>query len=203
MSQPLKLSLYRREVGKETGPKNRRSLRPRKRRPKNFWRVLTKRMFLHQKGPQIQKRTKGVSKVSENLPFSWKPTLGAFFVFYLLACLLGRYGRCCRTDAPSPSLDFGDSGSLCGSYARVSSCPPEAWTFTVTEEEIRSDFHLFVGRSRSVPLEKATDVVARQGVVGKLLGFGTVRLTLLGSLFVGSKSGASGSPSRWRRQSGR
>jgi membrane protein YdbS with pleckstrin-like domain len=65
-----------------------------------------------------------------------------------------------------------------------------AWLFTVTDRCVRSEFNFGarrfgVHRVLEAPIQNVTDVIAVQGFLGRLLGFGEVHASTAGTFFPG------------------
>lgn len=114
-----------------------------------------------------------------------RPTLKAFYPFYLIACLAVVSATAVYLTCSLPLWSVGVLIPFVGGMVVLPLIFQKAWAFTVTDEEVTSGFHLVVGRSKNVPLDKVTDVVARQGIIGRLLDFGIVRIDTAGTPFPG------------------
>lgn len=114
-----------------------------------------------------------------------KPVLWAFFPFYFVGALGAVTGTIAEL---AFSLPLWTLGFLIFFVALMVTIPlplQMAWTFAVTPREIRRDFSLFVKRSKSAPTHEATDVTASQGPIGRIFGFGTIRIDTAGTPFPG------------------
>lgn len=136
----------------------------------------------------------GQTERESSLIWRGKPTLEAFYPFYLVGALSAGTGT---TAELAFALPLWTLGILVPFVALMIASPlafQAAWSFTVTETEVRRDFRLFIGRSKSAPIDKVTDVTARQGAIGRLFGFGTVRVDTAGTPFPGVEIWGVGDP---------
>lgn len=115
------------------------------------------------------------------------PSLRAFYPFYLV----GSLALACTTVAalalPLPLWAIGALVPLSLFIIALPFALQPAWTFTLTERAARSRFRLWVGKSKSAPLDKVTDTSVEQGPLARLLGFGSVRIDTAGTPFPGVK----------------
>lgn len=58
-------------------------------------------------------------------------------------------------------------------------------TYTITSRRVCREYRLWAVAIEEAPLEKVTNVVVEQDVVGRVLGFGTVRANTAGTTFRG------------------
>jgi len=60
-----------------------------------------------------------------------------------------------------------------------------SYRYVVTERALRKEYSFFARSREEVPLERITDVVVSQDVVGRALGFGNVRADTAGTAYMG------------------
>lgn len=116
-----------------------------------------------------------------------RPALRAFYPFYLVGALALGCTAVAELSLPLPLWTIGLLVPLSFFVIALPFALRLAWTFTLTGKEAKSEFRLWVGRSRNAPLDKVTDVVAEQGPIARLLGFGSVRMDTAGTPFPGVK----------------
>jgi len=63
----------------------------------------------------------------------------------------------------------------------------KAWanTYILTKEKLRREYRFVASSIEEVPLEKVTNIIVVQDVVGRLLGFGTIRADTAGTAYGG------------------
>jgi uncharacterized membrane protein YdbT with pleckstrin-like domain len=60
-----------------------------------------------------------------------------------------------------------------------------SYRYVVTEDSLRKEYFFFATSREEVPLDSVTNVVVYQDIVGKALGFGTVRADTAGTAYMG------------------
>ena len=60
-----------------------------------------------------------------------------------------------------------------------------AYTYTLTEENLRREYRFFVSSTEEVPLRQVTNILVEQDVVGRLLSFGAIRADTAGTAYGG------------------
>lgn len=133
----------------------------------------------------MSKRKEKIPEKAEKVMWTGKPSLWAFYGFYVVGVLV--------------LVSTAGVASLFQIHPWVLGVIPlfvagmfllplrfqKAWTFTLTDRSISSEFCLWVRRQRTAPLQQVTNVAVDQGFVGRLLGFGDVRADTAGTPFMG------------------
>ena len=60
-----------------------------------------------------------------------------------------------------------------------------SYRYVVTERALRKEYSFFARSREEVPLERITNVVVSQDIVGRMLGFGNVRADTAGTAYMG------------------
>jgi len=60
-----------------------------------------------------------------------------------------------------------------------------SYRYVVTERALRKEYSFFARLREEVPLERITNVVVSQDIVGRMLGFGNVRADTAGTAYMG------------------
>lgn len=117
--------------------------------------------------------------------WSGRPTLAAFWPFYFTGALALLLAIAVEAVLPLPLLAWGAIVPFAALMALLPLLFQRAWKFTVTDREAKSTFEFWVRRVEEAPLERVTNVVGEQGAIGRLLGFGAVRVDTAGTPFPG------------------
>lgn len=125
--------------------------------------------------------------MNKTVRWEGKPTLAAFYHFYLVGALLLGTTSMITASTSIPPIIFGVTIPFACLMFVLPLLFQRAWNFTLTSERVESSFTLWVRRRREAPLEKITNIVVNQGVIGRLLGFGSVRIDTAGTPFPGVK----------------
>lgn len=135
-----------------------------------------------EKKPKNEKRTR-----SKDGGVKWegRPSLPAFYPFYLVGALTLACAVFWGLRFSAPLWIVGVLAPFLVLMFALPLVLQLAWKFEVTEAEARSKFRLWVGKAKTAPLDRVTDVVSEQGVVARLFSFGTVRLDTAGTPFSG------------------
>ncbi|KXB01656.1 hypothetical protein AKJ41_00760 [candidate division MSBL1 archaeon SCGC-AAA259O05] len=150
--------------------------------------ALRKEEKANEKGTEPEKPEKpGEGFQTEGPIWRKKPVLRAFYPFYLVGALALGCTAVAELSLPLPLWTVGLLVPLSFFVIALPFALRLAWTFTLTGKEAKSEFRLWVGRSRNAPLDKVTDVVAEQGPIARLLGFGSIRMDTAGTPFPGVK----------------
>lgn len=81
---------------------------------------------------------------------------------------------------------FSLAGSIVGaSILGLAFFLSKAYTYIVTDEELRKEYRFFTSSTETVPLREVTNIMFVQDVVGRLLGFGTIRADTAGTAYTG------------------
>lgn len=137
------------------------------------------------RGPGEKARESQPEGAESGTVWQGRPVLGAFYPFFMTGGLTLATTVVVGLALPLPPWTLGILVPFIAAMFLLPLALRRAWRFTLTRDEVRSEFRLWVGRSRSAPLGEVTDVVVRQGVAGRGLGFGSVRLDTAGTAFPG------------------
>lgn len=77
------------------------------------------------------------------------------------------------------------SAAFCAGMCFFAGVLANSYSFVLTDQRVRGEFRLWVVRVWEVPVDKITDAVVVQGLVGRVLRFGHVRVDAAGTLFPG------------------
>jgi len=112
----------------------------------------------------------------------WKPKKTAFWDGYAIALLLAASAVWAATlDLRASIVLLSPAGATpLLAYLRAS-----AYTFTLTDTYVSVEYRLITAYRLEAPLAKITDVMVEQDPMGRLLGYGTVRLSTAGTGFPG------------------
>jgi len=88
---------------------------------------------------------------------------------------------------PLPSIRyFSLAGLTVGAFIMVLALfLSQAYAYTVTSAKLRKEYRFVASSTEEVPLRKVTNIFVVQAVVGRLLGFGTVRADTAGTAYRG------------------
>lgn len=132
--------------------------------------------------PEEERTQKG-----DEVKWVGRPSLFAFYPFYLVGVLALACSIVWELRFSTPLWIGGLLAPFLVAMFFLPLVFQLAWKFEVTGAEATSTFRLWVGRSKTAPLDKVTDVVTRQGAIARLLNFGSVRLDTAGTPFPGVK----------------
>lgn len=122
----------------------------------------------------------------ERVVWSGKPTVLAFYDALLGGALLIAVSIIVAILWPHALLALSAVGSLFGaSLIALAFAVARANTYTVTDRRVVRRFQLVVVVVDEAPIEKVTNVVLEQGVVGRIFGFGDIRFDTAGTAFRG------------------
>lgn len=134
-----------------------------------------------------EKRKERRQSVNRETKWEGRPSLFAFYPFYVVGVLILVCTVVWELEFSIPLWLVGVLAPFLVAMFFLPVVFQLAWKFEMTESEARAKFKLWVGRSKTAPLDKVMDVVTRQGVVARLLNFGSVRLDTAGTPFPGVK----------------
>jgi uncharacterized membrane protein YdbT with pleckstrin-like domain len=81
---------------------------------------------------------------------------------------------------------FSLADSIVGAYIIVLAFfLSEAYTYIVTDEELRKKYRFFASSTETVPLREVTNIIVVQDFFGRLLGFSTIRADTAGTAYTG------------------
>lgn len=118
----------------------------------------------------------------EEVVWRGKPTVLAFYDVLVGGFMLIAVSAAVAWLLPWLSL----VGAACGAVlVLVAFAKAQANTYTVTGKVVRREYRFVAVRIDEAPLEKVTDTVVVQGLVGRVLGFGDIRFDTAGTTFAG------------------
>ena len=133
----------------------------------------------HAKKPSPGRR--GRPEEGEKTICVWKPVLLSFYPILLAPLLALLIGLVLLVSFPSPATVLLFSlmvlfGEACFLLARAY-C--RAFTFSITDWRVRSEFRFIVTRSSEAPLRTVTNIEVFQDLPGRVLNFGSVYITTM------------------------
>lgn len=133
----------------------------------------------------MSKRKEKTPEKAENVLWTGKPSLWAFYGFYVVGILVIVSTAGVASLFQLPLWVLGIMPLFVAGMFLLPLRFQKAWTFTLTDRSISSEFCFWVRRQRTAPLQQVTNVTVDQGFVGRLLGFGDVRADTAGTPFMG------------------
>jgi len=61
----------------------------------------------------------------------------------------------------------------------------QAYTYIVTNKKLRKEYRFIAFTAEEVPLQEVTNVIVAQNIIGRLLGFGTIKADTAGTSYAG------------------
>lgn len=135
----------------------------------------------------MSKRKEKMVEKAEKVMWTGKPSLWAFYGFYVVGVLVLVSTIGVASLFPLPLWVLGVIPLFVAGMFLLPLRFQKSWTFILTDRSISSEFCFWVRRRSSAPLQQVTNVTVDQGFVGRLLGFGDVRADTAGTPFMGVK----------------
>ena len=117
-----------------------------------------------------------------------KPTVLAFYEGLISGAILIAVSLFLVAQSSAPLIQWFSAAALALGILNITLSFLRAWAsaYIVTDKGVRAEYRFVTVEILEVPHEKITDIIVQQGPLGRLLGFGTVRVDSAGTTFKGA-----------------